>query len=91
MATVLKTVIGASLSWVQIPAPPPLPRRKSLLGIWAIPGFGRVQLVGGSHGNVHRVGITIRRTLGRQLFLYFLMIKRKEAVSGVSNPSPLTH
>src|SRR5260370_31438463 len=23
MATVLKTVIGASLSWVQIPAPPP--------------------------------------------------------------------
>jgi hypothetical protein len=30
MATVLKTVIGASLSWVQIPAPPPYSYSKSL-------------------------------------------------------------
>src|SRR2546430_16358064 len=31
MATVLKTVIGASLSWVQIPAPPP-PDRIDVFG-----------------------------------------------------------
>ena len=43
-ATVLKTVIGATLSWVRIPLPPPVldtkkPRKPKSTGLWFCPFY----------------------------------------------------